>query len=260
MIHILSPAKSLDFESQLITTRSSVPAFRSESSKLIKKLNSLSRKKVRELMSLSENLTNLNVDRYRQWIGKETIDERARQALFAFTGDVYQGLNATTLKAEDLNFAQDHLIILSGLYGALKPLDIIEPYRLEMGTDLKVQRKANLYEFWGDKITELINQQIEQGGHRYLINLASNEYFKVLNKKKLKAEVISPVFKDAKNGDYKMISFFAKKARGMMSRYLIENQIRRLEDLKAFDYGGYCYNNDLSSEAKPVFTREENQI
>lgn len=259
MIHILSPAKSLDFDSDLKMTESSKPIFLDQSKTLIKKLNSLSKKKVKDLMNLSQQLTQLNVERYQNWEGKVELSETSRQAIFAFTGDVYQGLDAKTLKVGDLNYAQNHLYILSGLYGLLKPLDSIEAYRLEMGTSLKVKRNNNLYEFWGDKITEVLNQEIEKQESSMILNLASNEYFKVINKKKLKAKIVSPEFKDSKNGEYKIISFFAKKARGMMSRFVIQNKIEQIEDLQGFDLGGYRFNEALSSTYKPVFTREENQ-
>ncbi|MEQ8907997.1 MAG: peroxide stress protein YaaA [Vicingaceae bacterium] len=259
MIHLLSPAKSLDFESNVKFQEHSQAEFLEQSKKLIKKLNSLSKKKVKELMSISDQLAELNANRYQKWEGKTTVEEDSRQAIFAFTGDVYQGLDAPTLSESDLHYAQENLVILSGLYGVLKPLDIMEPYRLEMGTQLKVGRKSNLYEFWTDQITNQINRQLEKQNASSLINLASNEYFKVINKKKLKAEVISPQFKDAKNGNYKIISFYAKKARGMMSRFIIQHQIEEVEDLQGFDLGGYRFNSDLSTFTKPVFTREENQ-
>ena len=210
-------------------------------------------------MSISDSLADLNVQRYQEWEGKSVISERSRQAIFAFTGDVYQGLDADTLSKTALAYAQNHLLILSGLYGALRPLDVIEPYRLEMGTDLKVGKPNNLYQFWKDKPTELINQQLKNHKEKAIINLASNEYFKVVNQKKLDGEVISPQFKDAKNGTYKIISFFAKKARGLMSRYIIENEIAHVDDLKGFDTDGYRFNQELSSDRTPVFTREENK-
>ncbi len=259
MLHLISPAKSLDFEKNVPFNDYSIPEFKSESEKLIKKLSSLSKKKIKSMMSLSDNLTELNAERYQNWQGVEQISDQARQAIFAFTGDVYKGLNAYELNQKQLEYTQNHLIILSGLYGVLRPLDVIEPHRLEMGTALPIRRKKNLYEFWGDRLTEKLNEKLEDGNHEVLINLASNEYFKSINKKKIKAGIISPEFKDAKNGNYKIISFFAKKARGLMSRYIIENEIENVEDLKGFDYEGYRFNADLSTENKPVFTREENQ-
>lgn len=259
MIHILSPAKSLDFESELKIKTTSVPNLLKHSEKLIATLKKKSSKDLQKLMSISENLGDLNQERYQEWEGLQEISKRSRQAIFAFTGDVYQGLEVPTLSKTDLEYAQSHLCILSGLYGVLKPLDIIEPYRLEMGTSLKIGKNKSLYEFWGEQISMELNEALKNHEEKVLINLASNEYFKVVDKKKLEAEVVSPQFKDAKNGKYKIIAFYAKKARGMMSRYIIENKISRLEDLQGFDYGGYRYNADLSSAKEPVFTREENQ-
>lgn len=259
MIHLLSPAKSLDFETPIKHNDYSIPANLSDAEKLVKKLKSTSKKKVKELMSISDALTELNVNRYHSWEGRQEPSEKSRQAIFAFTGDVYQGLEAKSLSNEDLVYAQENLFILSGMYGALKPLDLIEPYRLEMGTSLKVGRANNLYQFWKEKPTQMINNALKERNDKVVINLASNEYFKVIDQKRLDAELISPEFKDAKNGQYKMISFFAKKARGMMSRYIIENKINSPEDLQGFDTAGYRYNADLSKKGKPVFTREENQ-
>lgn len=259
MIHLLSPAKSLDFDQEVPLQNFSVPSYLDNSEKLIKKLSKFSHKKLRTLMSISDDLAQLNAERYNNWKGQKEISSTSRQALFAFTGDVYQGLDAISLTKSSIEYAQDHLLILSGLYGALKPLDIIEPYRLEMGTKLKVGRPNNLYEFWGSQPTDLINEQLKNHHEKTIVNLASNEYFKVVNSKKLDGKVISPEFKDAKNGQYKIISFFAKKARGLMSRYIIENKIAHSDELQGFDLGGYRYNSEMSSAAKPVFTREENQ-
>lgn len=259
MIHILSPAKSLDFQSDLSLDDSTVPEFLPQSEQLIKKLRTFSSKKLQDLMSISENLGNLNRDRYKAWQGSNKIDNISRQAIFAFTGDVYQGLDATTLSATDIKYAQNHLRILSGLYGVLKPLDVMEAYRLEMGTKLKVGSKQSLYEFWGDKVSLNLNEALKNHEEKVLVNLASNEYFKAVDKKKLEAEIVSPQFKDAKNGQYKIIAFYAKKARGLMSRFIIENKISRVADLQAFDYGGYRYNAEMSTANKPAFSREENQ-
>jgi cytoplasmic iron level regulating protein YaaA (DUF328/UPF0246 family) len=259
MIHILSPAKSLDFESELNIKTTTVPSLLKQSEKLITTLKKKSSKDLQKLMSISENLGDLNYERNQNWEGLERISERSRQAIFAFTGDVYQGIEAPTLSKTDVEYAQSHLRILSGLYGVLKPLDIIEPYRLEMGTSLTIGKNKSLYEFWGEQISLELNEALKNHEEKILINLASNEYFKAVDKKKLTAETISPQFKDAKNGKYKVIAFYAKKARGMMSRYILENKISRLEDLQGFDYGGYRYNADLSSAKEPVFSREENQ-
>lgn len=260
MIHILSPAKSLDFDSKLPTEDFSLPPFLDDSEKLINKLRKSSKKKLRALMSISEDLAQLNADRYQSWEGKQELSKESRQAIFAFKGDVYQGLQALEeLSSTDVDYAQSHLLILSGLYGVLKPKDVIEPYRLEMGTKLKVGRKDDLYSFWGDKLTAQINQALKQHEDKVLINLASNEYFKAIDSKKVEGKIIHPEFKDAKNGQYKFITFYGKKARGLMSRYLIQNRISKLEDIKGFDLEGYRYNAELSKAEKPVFTREENQ-
>ena len=260
MIHLLSPAKSLDFESAVPSTKISIPAFLQEASQLVNKLSKTSKKKVKEMMSISDAIAELNVQRYQDWSGVEESGPQSRQALFAFKGDVYLGLDAYTMTDFTIAYAQENLLILSGMYGVLRPLDVIEPYRLEMGTNLKVGRANNLYQFWKDKPSDLINQQLEQKQSKVLLNLASNEYFKVVNAKKINGEIISPEFKDAKNGQYKIISFFAKKARGYMSRFILENKIEQIEDLQAFDTAGYRYNASLSTRIKPVFTREENQV
>ena len=259
MIHLLSPAKTLDFDSEISTKNYSKPLFLEDAEKLVNKLKKSSKSKVRELMSISEALTDLNTKRYQTWSGVTEPSKNSRQAILAFTGDVYQGLDAKSITEEQLNFAQKHLLILSGMYGALRPLDIMEPYRLEMGTSLKVGRADNLYQFWKDKPTEQINQQLKELGSDVVVNLASNEYFKVINRKRLNGTLISPEFKDAKNGKYKIISFFAKKARGYMSRYIIENGITNPNDLEGFDTDGYRFNGDLSKKGNPVFTREEIQ-
>lgn len=259
MIHLLSPAKSLDFDSEIPYREFTVPTYLNEAEKLVKKLKSLSKKKVKNLMSISDALTELNTSRYTTWAKKNQISDKSRQAIFAFTGDVYQGLDGYSLSKTNLDYAQRHLVILSGMYGALRPLDIIEPYRLEMGTSLKIAKSENLYQYWKLKPTDLLNDTLKNHENKAIINLASNEYFKVIDKKKLKGELINPEFKDAKNGTYKIISFYAKKARGMMSRYIIENKISDPKDLEGFDLGGYRFNGDLSKKQTPVFTREENQ-
>lgn len=260
MIHLLSPAKSLDFESELPIEDFTLPQRLDQSEKLIRKLKTVSKNKLRELMGISEDLANLNTERYQEWEGKKRLSETSRQAIYAFKGDVYLGLQALTeLDKADIDYAQSHLLILSGLYGMLRPKDVIEPYRLEMGTKLKVGRKASLYEFWGSELTNAINAQLKQHEDDVLINLASNEYFNVLDAKKINGRLIQPEFKDAKNGQYKFMSFYGKKARGLMSRFLIKNRISNPEDIKGFNLEGYRFNAELSTEDKPVFTREENQ-
>lgn len=260
MIHLLSPAKSLDYNSAISSSTVTIPENLSQAEKLIKKLKKTSSKELKSMMSISDALVKLNKTRFDTWQGKLEISDTSRQAIFAFSGDVYVGLDAYSLNQKDLEFAQNNLRILSGLYGILRPYDIIEPYRLEMGSSLKVGRKMNLYEFWGTEIASNLKSLLATHQEKTLVNLASNEYFKVVDKKTFDLKIISPQFKDSKNGEYKIIAFFAKKARGLMSRYIIENKIESSADLLGFDYEGYRYNEKLSKENEPVFTREENQI
>jgi cytoplasmic iron level regulating protein YaaA (DUF328/UPF0246 family) len=208
-------------------------------------------------MKLSDKLAGLNAARFGEWSLPFT-PENARQAVLAFNGDVYSGLDANSFSDDDFNFAQQHFRILSGLYGLLKPLDLMQAYRLEMGTKLDNVRGANLYQFWGDIITKELNEVLVEQGDDVLINLASNEYFKAVNKKSLNATIITPQFKDWKNGQYKMISFYAKKARGLMARYIIQNQIKNIEQVKDFDLAGYQFNTDFSQGNELVFTRKIN--
>lgn len=258
MIHIVSPAKSLDYNSKVDIKEFTVPDRLEESEKLINKLRRTSAKQIKAMMSISDNLVKLNKERYDSWQGLDHLGENSRQALYAFSGDVYLGLDAKTLSDTDIQYAQDNLRILSGLYGLLKPLDVMEPYRLEMGSSLKVGRSKNLYEFWGKQLANQLNQEMKMKEQNVLVNLASNEYFKAVNQGAIDGVIINPQFKDAKNGQYKIISFFAKKARGLMSRYIIENKIEKAEDLIGFNYSGYAFNEELSKENTPVFTREEN--
>ena len=255
MLVVISPAKTLDYETPATISRHSLPDFLDDSAELIAELRQLSPPEVSDLMGISDKLGDLNFGRYLNWQPKFT-PENAKQSVLAFKGDVYTGLDAESLSAGQLNWAQNHLRILSGLYGLLRPLDLMQPYRLEMGTKLVNKRGSNLYEFWGEKITEGLNQELKAENAQVLINLASNEYFKSVKPKKLNAEVITPVFKDWKNDKYKIISFFAKKARGLMSRYIIENEIEDPEKLKEFDVAGYSYNPAMSSAREWVFTRE----
>lgn len=253
MITIISPAKSLDFDSSIADVRSSEPAFQEESYKLIKKLRTLSKKRVRSMMNLSKDLTELNVIRYQEWEPDFGL-EVSRPALLTFNGEVYRGIDAKGLNESQLYFAQDHLRILSGLHGVLKPLDRIRPYRLEMGTSLAVQRKKNLYQFWEDKITQSINQAMEEAGTDTLINLASSEYFKAVDFGKIKGKVITPVFKDFKNGEYKVIMTWAKNARGKMAGYILRNQLTDPEQIKLFD--DYKFSAPQSSDDEWVFLRD----
>lgn len=249
---IISPAKSLDFETKVPTSLHTQPVFLEQSQKLNKKLRTLSRKKIGELMGISPALAQLNYERNQNWEPPFTLDN-AKQAVYAFTGDVYRGLDVVSLKEERLPVLQDKLRILSGLYGLLKPLDLIQPYRLEMGKKLKVGRKENLYKFWGDTLAKALNDEMTDGD--ILINLASSEYFKAVPTKALKVPMITPVFKDLKNGQYKTIMTFAKKARGFMARYIVDNNINDLEDLKGFNTEGYGFSEAMSTDAELVFIR-----
>ncbi|GFD93339.1 UPF0246 protein [Alteromonas sp. KUL156] len=249
---IISPAKSLDFESKATTDVYTQPRFLEQSEKLNKKLRTLSRKKLSELMKISDDLASLNYDRNQDWQPPFSLDN-AKQAVFAFTGEVYRGIDASSISEDKIPILQEKLRILSGLYGLLKPLDLIQPYRLEMGTKLKVGRRENLYKFWDTTLAESLNEELGDG--ELLINLASTEYFKALPKKALKVPMITPVFKDFKNGQYKTIMTFAKKARGLMVRYIIDNNVEILEELKGFDVEGYGFSEEMSTETELVFTR-----
>jgi len=254
MLIVISPSKTLDFEKPVNYLGSTQPEFVKEASVLIKPLRKLSVDQLMSLMDISPKLAQLNQERFYLW-RPEFTSETARQALFAFRGDVYTGLDADTLTAPDINLAQERLRILSGLYGVIRPLDLIRPYRLEMGTALAVGKNKNLYEFWQKKITARIRENLNKSSSNLLVNLASVEYFKAVDVKKLKAEIITPEFREGKNGTYKMVSFFAKKARGMMTRFILQNGIKIEGDLRAFDCEGYCYNSHLSEKGRPVFTR-----
>lgn len=249
---IISPAKSLDFETNAPTSLHTTPRFLEESERLHKKLKTLSRKKLSELMKISTDLAALNYERNQSWSLPFDTDN-AKQAIYSFTGEVYRGIDAMTIKEDKIPVLQEKLRILSGLYGLLKPLDLIQPYRLEMGTKLKVGRKENLYKFWGDILADSLNKELKDD--ELFINLASSEYFKAVPKKTLKAPMITPVFKDFKNGQYKTIMTFAKKARGLMVRYIIENDIENLEGIKSFDTDGYRFSEEMSTEHDLVFTR-----
>ncbi|MCR9183672.1 MAG: peroxide stress protein YaaA [Flavobacteriaceae bacterium] len=250
---LLSPAKSLDFESKLPIEKATQPIFLAEAERLNAVLEKKSKKQLKELMGISENLAELNYQRYKAFSTPFNA-ENSRPAIYAFSGDVYVGLDAYTIPKNKIQLLQDRVRILSGLYGVLKPLDFMQPYRLEMGTDLKVNTKKNLYEFWGNKITEALNKELEK--EEIVLNLASNEYFKSVNTKKLEGRLISPVFKDYKNGKLKIISFFAKKARGSMARFVIDNNVNNYEKLLSFDVDGYQFSrNETKNENKPVFIR-----
>lgn len=249
MLIVLSPAKSLDLETPATTKLATQPAFLDHSEQLIERLRDFSPNELGELMDLSDALSTLNVARYASWT-KDTSE--ARQAVMTFNGDVYDGLDARSMSAKQLDYTQSRIRILSGLYGMLKPLDLIHPHRLEMGTRLKNPRGKNLYEFWGDMITEELNKE----GSPVLVNLASDEYFKSVKPKKLNMPVITPVFEDWKGGKYKIISFFAKRARGMLARYAAVNNITDPVKLKKFDVDGYKFEADASNDTTWVFRRK----
>lgn len=250
---VVSPAKSLDFKSKVPTSQATQPPFLETTAKINRKLSRMSKKELSELMDISDKLADLNFTRYQEF-SPEHNKENSRQAIYAFAGDVYVGLDAYTLPVEKLDLLQDRLRILSGFYGILKPLDLIQPYRLEMGTDLSVGRKKNLYDLWSKDVTSSLNQELNEG--ELFLNLASQEYFKVIDTKALKVPVITPVFKDFKNGQLKIISFFAKKARGAMVRYIVENNITDLEGIKGFNTDGYQFSQAESvKENELVFTR-----
>lgn len=256
MLALISPAKTLDYESALPTDQHTLPRLLEHSQQLIDVSRKLSASEIASLMSVSEKIAQLNVARFREW-QPEFNFSNARQAIFAFKGDVYTGLDAYDLTSQDLEFAQTHLRMLSGLYGLLRPLDLMMPYRLEMGTKLANARGHNLYEFWGDKITQLVNADLEETNSDLLVNLASDEYYKSVKESKVKAKIIKPVFLDQKNGKYKVISFYAKKARGLMARYIIQNQLNRVEDLKSFNIDGYYFDAVSSIQGELVFKRDE---
>jgi len=256
MLLVISPAKTLDYETLLPTRVHTMPDYLDDAAQLVKRARKYSVDDVKTLMAVSEKIALLNVERFKKW-RRPLTSKHARQAMLAFKGDVYVGLDAFTMSEGDLAFAQQHLRILSGLYGLLRPLDLMLPYRLEMGRKIDTERGKNLYEFWGDSITEGLNDQFQRKGSKYLINLASNEYFKVIKPKLLQAEIITPHFKEYKNGDYKVLGVYAKRARGMLSRYIIKNRIEEPEAIKQFCEGGYRFNAAMSSEYDWVFARKK---
>ncbi|GAA4873913.1 peroxide stress protein YaaA [Ferrimonas pelagia] len=256
MLAVISPAKNLDFETPAHVDAYTQPALLADAEALMTTCRQLTPADLASLMKLSDKLAGLNAARFAQWQPPFAPDN-AKQAVLAFNGDVYAGLDAATLTPEQLAYAQQHLAILSGLYGLLRPLDLIQAYRLEMGTKLANGRGKDLYSFWGSIITEALNQALAAQGDNVVINLASNEYFKAVKKRELEGRVITPVFKDAKNGQYKIISFYAKKARGLMARFIIEQQPQSPKALEAFDAAGYRFSEADSTEDTLVFLREE---
>lgn len=256
MLMVISPAKTLDFESPLATTRFTQPALLDDSQTLIDVARKLSPADISSLMHISDKLAVLNAERFNDWHPPFTPDN-ARQAILAFKGDVYAGLDAASFNEKDFDFAQQHLRMLSGLYGVLRPLDLMQPYRLEMGIKLKNAEGKDLYTFWGEKLTNTLNAALTEQGDDVLVNLASDEYFKAVKPKKLNARIIKPVFLDEKNGNYKVISFYAKKARGLMSRFIIQQQLTQPAQLKEFNVDGYRFAASESSDSELVFKRPE---
>ncbi|MFZ9028081.1 MAG: peroxide stress protein YaaA [Crocinitomicaceae bacterium] len=249
---LLSPAKAINTENKIKTGKFTEPVFIEEAGYLVNKLKKFSAKKIKEMMHISDDIAQLNFDRYQNWDPRATLSDERTQAIAAFNGEAYRGFDSGSLSAEELDRAQETVRILSGLYGILKPLDVLYPYRLEMGTKWAVTpSKKNLYQFWGDKLADEINKEEKD----VIVNVASNEYFKAVNAKKLKARVITPVFKEFKNGQYKVIMVFAKNARGAMARFIVQNNITDPEEIKLFNIGGYQFDSNLSTENEWVFTR-----
>ena len=253
MLVVISPAKSLDMDSVGITP--SQPAFQDEAVRLVKTARNLSLKNLRELMGISDDLARLNRDRFRAF-ADDPAPDAVKPAALAFNGDTYQGLEAKTLSEDDLNWAQDHLAVLSGLYGLLRPLDAIQPYRLEMGSRLKTRRGATLYDYWGDTIAKALNAQAAAQGTDTLINCASQEYFGAADRKALKLRVITPTFMEVKDDKPRIVSFFAKRARGAMARFIVENRLTQPDQIKDFTSGGYQFEPDMSEGNKWLFLRE----
>lgn len=249
---VLSPAKSLDYESKLPTTKTTEACFLNEAERLNKLLKKKSAKSLSKLMNISDNLGQLNYERNQDWSLPFTQDN-ARQAVYAFSGDVYRGLDAYTIESSKLDTLEDTVRIISGLYGVLKPLDLIQPYRLEMGTKFPVGKNKNLYEFWKKKVTQALNDELQDD--EVFLNLASNEYFKAIDTKALKVPVITASFKDLKNGEYKTIMTFAKLARGYMTRYIVDTNAKTIDDLKGFNYEGYGFSESMSTKNDLVFIR-----
>jgi cytoplasmic iron level regulating protein YaaA (DUF328/UPF0246 family) len=254
MITILSPAKTLDYETPDKVADTTIPQFTTQTNQLIRILKKKSVEEIKDLMHISDNLAKLNRDRFKSF-SKEYTDENAKSAIMAFKGDVYTGLDAETLDKVSLDYVNRHVRILSGLYGLLMPFDKMQPYRLEMGTRLENKKGTNLYHFWGDMISKALNKQLKEMETNTIVNLASKEYYKAIDQKKLKANVIDIDFREEKNGEYKFVSFFAKKARGTMTRYIAEHQLTDPADLRGFDYDNYRYEESGSSENRLLFVR-----
>ncbi len=256
MLITLSPSKGQNFEAPGLSKKYSKPADLKDSELLIKELRKIKSKKLQEMMAVSENIANLNVERYKTFQTPFST-KNAKQAIFAFKGDVYGGLDLASFDEDDFSYAQDHLRILSGLYGCLRPLDLIQPYRLEMKTKLKNARGDNLYQFWDDRITKSINKELKKQQEPVLVNLASNEYFKSVKPKLLEGRLLNISFKETKDGKTRVVAIFAKRARGMMADYIIRNRIEDPEDLKKFKLGGYKFNKSLSDDRQWTFERPQ---
>jgi cytoplasmic iron level regulating protein YaaA (DUF328/UPF0246 family) len=251
---ILSPAKTLNFKDKAVVDDYSTPELASDAHKIMSELKQIDQSNLGKLMNISSKLAELNTIRHNAWELTHN-SSNSKQCVYAFNGEAYNGLNVEQFNAEDMQFAQDHFKIISGLYGVLRPLDLIQPYRLEMGTKLQIGKANGLYEFWGEKIAQIINRDAKKSGSNTLINLASNEYFKAVNVEALSVNVITPVFKELKNGQYKVITVYAKKARGLMTAYAIRNRIINPEELKNFDEEGYMFDVNQSEKNQWVFTR-----
>lgn len=254
MLVVISPAKKLDFDKNITINDYTIPTLLNYSSELIEKLRECSINELTKLMNISYGLAEQNLGRFLSWKIPFTANN-SKPAIFAFNGDVYTGLNSRDFTNDELKIAQQKLRIISGLYGVVRPLDLIQPYRLEMGTKLNTVKGKSLYDYWGNIITEEINKELTKNRFKYLINLCSNEYFKAINEKNIKAEIITPIFKQESNGNYRVVSFYAKKARGLMSRFIIKNNLENIEDLKAFDLEGYHYNEKQSNKNQMAFIR-----
>ena len=256
MITVLSPAKKLSKECIKKTENHNVPRFLDQSSELVSQLKGMEPGDLMSLMGISENLAILNWERMQNW-NRSLRPESSMESAYCFLGDTYAGLDAESLDDNDMDFAQKHTRILSGLYGILRPLDLMMPYRLEMGTKFSNKRGKNLYDYWDDSLSNNINEDLSDHNENVVVNCASVEYFKAIDRPSLEPKIITPHFKDMKNGTYKMISFFAKKARGMMARFIVQNRIEKAKDILAFNLGGYSYNASLSTPTQPVFTRSQ---
>jgi cytoplasmic iron level regulating protein YaaA (DUF328/UPF0246 family) len=256
MLITLSPSKGQDFETPSQSKNHSKPESLQDSELLIRELRKIGQKDIQQLMNVSENIAKLNVDRYKSFKTPFTM-KNAKQAIFAFKGDVYSGIDIEKFKEADLKYAQNHLRILSGLYGCLRPLDLIQPYRLEMKTKLRNVRGENLYQFWGDRITDELNKQLEKQKQPVLVNLASNEYFKSVKPKQLKGRLLSINFKETKDGKTRIVAIFAKRARGMMADYILRNRIEKPDEIKKFREGGYRFSRELSDDKQWTFVRPQ---